>query len=298
MYTGRILPSTEVTCAGRFTKAMKDLSSTTFFVPLVDKSSPIAYSIINDVHWNDKTANHCVVETTIRHVLKKAHDIEARSIVKSIRKSCQRRRYLAKKTLDAAMGPISRPNLNIALTFFITQVDLSGPFKAYSPHNKRATIKIWLVVFCCCTTSATIIKCMDDYSTPSFVLSFIRFSCEVGFPKKLLCDEGSQLVKGCQDMKLNFRDTQSQISKNVKVDFEVCSVGGHNMHGKVERKMKEINQSLEKSISNQRLSLLQWETIAAQISNCINNLPIGLGSLTGDLENLDLLTLNRAMFHD
>ena len=293
MYTGRILPTTEVTCTGKFTNAMKDLSSTTFCVPLVDKFSPVAYSIINNVHWNDKSASDCGVETTLRYVLKKAHILEGRAIVKSIRKSCQRCRYLTKKTLDAAMGPISRHNLNIAPAFFIAQVDLSGPYKAYSPHNKRATIKIWLVVFCCCTTSATIIKCMDDYSTSSFVQSFIRFSCDVGFPKKLLCDEGSQLVKGCQDTKLNFRDAGSQLFKDVNVDFEVCPVGGHNMHVKVERKIKEVNHLLEKSISNERLSLLQWETVAAQISNCINNLPIGLGSLTGDLENLDLLTPNR-----
>ena len=188
MYTGRIFPTDEITCSGKFTNAMKDLSSTTFTVPLVDKFSPVAYSIISDIHWNDSTASHCGVETTLRHVLKTAHVIEGRSVVKAIRRSCQRCRYLAKKTLDAAMGPISRHNLNIPPAFFVTQVDLSGPNKAYSPNNKRATIKIWFVVFCCSTTSTTIIKCMDDYSTPSFVQSFIRFSCDVGFPKKLLCE--------------------------------------------------------------------------------------------------------------
>ena len=236
MYTGRILSTNEITCSGKFTNAMKDLSSMTFTVPLVDKFSPVAYSIISNVHWNDSTASHCGVETTLRHVLKTAHVIEGRSIVKAIRRSCQRCRYLAKKTLDAAMGPISRHNLNIAPAFFVTQVDLSGPYKAYSPHNKRATIKIWLVVFCCSTTSTTIIKCMDDYSTPSFVQSFIRFSCDVGFPKKLLCDEGSQLVKACQEMKLSFMDLGSQLHKDINVDFEVCPVGGHSMHGKVKEK--------------------------------------------------------------
>ena len=279
MYTGRILPTDEITCSGKFTNAMRDLSSMTFTVSLVDKFSPVAYSIISDVHWNDSTASHCRIKTTLRHVLKSAHVIEGRSIVKAIRRSCQRCRYLAKKTLDAAMGPISRHNLNIPPAFFVTQVDLSGPNKAYSPNNKRATIKIWFVVFCCSTTSTTIIKCMDDYSTPSFVQSFIRFSCDVGFPKKLLCDEGSQLVKACQEMKLSFMDLGSQLHKDINVDFEVCPVGGHNMHGKVERKIREINSSIEKSILNERLSLLQWETVAASISNSINNLPICLGSI-------------------
>ena len=78
--------------------------------------------------------------------------------------------------------------------------------EAYSPHQKRTTIKIWLSVFCCSTTSATSIKVMDDYSSTSFIQAFTRFSCGVGYPKVLLPDEGSQLMKSCDTMKLNFQD--------------------------------------------------------------------------------------------
>ena len=38
---------------------------------------------------------------------------------------------------------------------------------------------------------------------------------------------------------------------------------------------------------------MQWETIMSQISNSINNLPIGLKNVVEDLENLDLITPNR-----
>ena len=43
----------------------------------------------------------------------------------------------------------------------------------------------------------------------------------------------------------------------------------------------------------ERLSILQWETLAAEISNSINNIPLAIGKITGDLENLDLITPNR-----
>ena len=50
------------------------------------------------------------------------------------------------------MGPVSGYNMIIiAPAFYGAQVDISGPLKANSPHNKRATIKIWHVVFCCMT---------------------------------------------------------------------------------------------------------------------------------------------------
>ena len=47
------------------------------------------------------------------------------------------------------MGPISCHNITVAPAYYITQVDLAGPFKAYSGLNKRATLKIWLSVFYC-----------------------------------------------------------------------------------------------------------------------------------------------------
>ena len=161
------------------------------------------------------------------------------------------------KTIDVAMGPILKHNTVIARAFFITQVDLAGPFSTYSKHNKRTTLKIWLAVFCCSTTSTVKIKIMEDYETNSFIQAFTRLSCEVGYPKLLLIDEGSQLAKGCESMVPSFTDIKNQLHTSVGVQFEVCPVGGHNMHGKVERKIKEIKKSISKNVGKERLSVLQ-----------------------------------------
>ena len=292
-FTGRILPTQEYVVTTPMTDVMKDLTSSTFCVPIVDKFSPIAFSIINDVHWNDDVASHSGVETVLRYVLKSAYIIEARDLVTYVRKRCERCRFLLKRTVEVAMGPISKHNLTIAPAFYVTQLDIAGPFKAYSPHNKRATIKVYLVVFCCATTSTTNIKVMDDYSTPSFIQAYIRLSSEVGYPKTLLPDEGSQLIKGCENMKLNFADLKYQLHLQENCDFRPCPVGGHNVHGRVERKIQDIKKSIEKTIKDQRLSILEWETLGSEIANTINDLPIGLGSKVSNLESLDLLTPNR-----
>ena len=294
IYRGRMLASDQVTIVGRFTEAMKDLSQCSFNVPVIDKESPVAYIIALDTHWNHPVARHTGVETNLRFIMKKTYILDERTLVKSIRRSCQRCRYIMKKTIDVAMGPISNANITIAPAFYSCQVDLSGPYYAYSPLHKRTTVKIWLTVFCCCTTSAVSIKVMDDYSTDGFIMSFIRFACTYGFPKRLYCDGGSQILKGCGDMKLNYQDIKSKLHQKKKVDFSICPVGGHNMHGKVERKIQEINKSIERSIHNQRLSLMQWETLSSIIANSINDLPIAIGSKV-DLENLDLITPNRLL---
>ena len=189
------------------------------------------------------------------------------------------------------MGPIPDCNLTVAPAFYTIQVDLSGPFLAYSLLQKFTTVKIWLAIFCCCSTSAVSIKIMDDYSRDAFILSFTTFSSTDDFPKKLFCDSGSQLVKGCDNMKLSL---QFQLHKRVAVEFTTCSIGGHNINGKVERKIKEISSSIKENAHNERLPLMQWETLVAAIANNINNLSIGIGSKV-DVENLDLITPNRLL---
>ena len=131
---------------------------------------------------------------------------------KLIRENCERCKYLTK-----LMGPVSKYSLTIAPAFYITQVDLMGPLEAYSPHNKRNTIKIWYVVFCYATTSTVAIKVIEGYTTSDIIQGFTRFSCESGYPKLLLPDEGNQLIAGCENMKLNFSNLKYQLHLKVNV---------------------------------------------------------------------------------
>ena len=143
------------------------------------------------------------------------------------------------------MGPLHEAQLKVAPAFCRTQVDLFGPFNSYDLTSKRKTIKIWFVIFCCVTTSAIDIRVMEDYSTEAFLLAFVRFACRVGFPKMLLPDEGSQLVKGCQTMVLRYTDIKTRLHTEYGVEFEVCPVGAHYMHGKVERKIQQVKKSIK-----------------------------------------------------
>ena len=127
----------------------------------------------------------------------------SRDLVKKIKVQCERWRYLRKNIIDVQMGPISKYNVMMSAAFYETQVDICGTFKAYSMHHKRRrTIKFRLTVYYCVPTSTTSLKVMDHYSTQSIIQLFILFSYEFGYPKFMLIDEGSQLVKGCQTIQL------------------------------------------------------------------------------------------------
>ena len=146
-YKGRILPSQQTHSISTMTDVMLDLSQTTFCVPLVLKSSPLAKSIIDEIHWHHEIALHSGVETILRYTMKYAYILEGRDLVESSKKSCIRCKILAKRALQVSMGPVSDYQLTIAPAYYVSQSDIVGPFKGYSYHNKRVTIKIWFVVF-------------------------------------------------------------------------------------------------------------------------------------------------------
>ena len=134
-YTGRLLPSQEFDGKPNLSDVCVDLTSTSFCVPLVDKFSPVAYAVVNEIHWYSTDAKHSGNETVLRYVQSIIYIIEGRSIVKTFRKECPRCKTLIKKAIDVAMGPVSSNNLCIAPAFFISQVDLFGPFCSYSNVN-------------------------------------------------------------------------------------------------------------------------------------------------------------------
>ena len=292
-YTGRILEDYEFGGYPDLCSAAIDLCSTTFCVPLMDHVSPVAIAIALEVHWHHPDVQHKGIESILRQMLRVAHIVGGRQLAVSIKQGCKKCRILHKRSVDVAMGPIQDVNLCIAPPFYASQVDLFGPFKTYSYANQRAKLSIWFAIFCCTTTGAVDIRAMNDYSTDSVVMAFIRFSCRYGFPKYLLPDSGSQLLKSCKEMRYSYTDTKHRLSFEHGVDFAPCPVGAHYVHGKVERKIQEVKKSVDIHVRNQKLNALQWETLMHQISNSINNVPIGLKNTTRSLENLDLITPNR-----
>ena len=69
-YTGRILPSQEFNGEPNLSEVC------------IERFSPLAYALVNEVHWYNTDAKHTGNETVTRYVQKVAHIIEGRSIIK------------------------------------------------------------------------------------------------------------------------------------------------------------------------------------------------------------------------
>ena len=118
-------------------------------MPLTDKHSPIAYSIVNEGHSHHPDVKHSGVETTLRHGQLVAYVIGGRELVKKYGKNCTRCKILNKNVVKVLMGPLHEAQLKVAPAFCRTQVDLFGPFNSYDLTSKRKTINICFVIFCC-----------------------------------------------------------------------------------------------------------------------------------------------------
>ena len=75
---------------------------------------------------------------------------------------------------------------------------------------------------------------------------------------------------------MNLRDMEHRLYAEQGMVFDVCPVGGHDMHGKVERTIKSVQESLDDiGLNKMRLPAMGVQTFCKQVENALNNLPLG-----------------------
>ena len=197
--------------------------------------------------------------------------------------------------VEVEIGKIHEARLTIAPPFTLCQVDLFGPLEARCEHNHRSVAKVWGVVFKDPASGAVFVHAIAKCDTSAFVQAYTRFAARFCHPKKLYPDEGSQLLKACNEMEISWVDVSHTHSSQyqVGVEFSPCPVGGHNYHCQVERSIREIKKLFTTVYRGIKLDILGFETAFAWTSNELNNLPMCLGSRYKNMDNLDLITPNR-----
>jgi len=291
-YTGRILDGQEVLSP---VDSMFDLDPLHFVKPVVDRYSPVAYCIM--VYAHGTLGKHRNSAATLRISRTIAYILKGRELAIEVREACRYCTRYRAKLVKVEMGKIHDTRLTIAPAFYISQVDLMGPMLAYCEHNHRSSVKVWACVFKDPASSAISVHAMASYSTDEFLMCYTRFSSRYGHPVKLCVDEGSQLLAACRRMELSIVDITNSLSTKfgVGIEYTSCPVGGHNVHGIVERSIQNVNDLFKKVYKGIKLDVLAYETCFAWISSQLNNIPICLGSKTDNLDNLDLITPSRLL---
>ena len=291
-YTGRILEGQAIEDP---TSTFHDVERLHFVRPILDRFSPVAYSVMLSCHSD--TLKHRSSPATLRESRSVAYILKGRDLSNEITDNCRPCHRFRARLVEAEMSKLHQSRLTIAPAFYFVQCDLFGPLKMVCEHHSRSTLKGYGVVFKDPASSCVAAFAMQSYSTPSFLQAFTRFAVRYGVPTKVVIDQGSQLVSAFESMDLCVRDIEQslQVNYNVKIEYSTAPVGGHNFNGMAERSIQEIKGLLSKTFGGLRTDLLTLETNLAWVCNEINSLPICLGSKTEGLGSLDILTPNRLL---
>lgn len=243
-----------------------------FVQPVFLNSSSLTYSLCMYVHW--ELIPHSGTERTMSNVLRIISVERLRKLVKYIRDSCPRCRYLLKKHFIPVTGNQSTYSLMRAPPFFSTIIDIAGIFPAFDTVKKRSVMKCYFLIQCCLITGAVAVGVLEDLSVTSIVMALSRSASRYGWFKYLVLDNQSSFHK-LKDLRISFKDLQNELWHKQKVILDFNTPLGHQEHGRIESKVKALKEFLEKAgETGRKHSFIAWETIGMNIAATINGLPI------------------------
>ena len=272
-----------------------DASTISFIQPVAMATDPIAFQLLLHIHWD--TFPHKGVNSTKRVVANILYVVRGGYVVRALRDECQRCRIILKKHIKECMGSIPPEKLIVSPAFSFVQIDVGGPFKAYSRHGKRSVLEVNALVIVCITTGAVSIMVLETLEAPSVVKGLLRHSCRYGYPIIGYTDKGTGLKKGL-GVQVELMNYDRIIQKETGMKLILKPTQSHESRGKVERVIQVLKKFIqERQDEMLTQSILDWETTFSYVSNFINNLPMARmtnsRSLSSDIS--EILTPNRLL---
>ena len=260
---------------------LQSFTGVNFQVPLIDRNSPVAISISIHLHYNVVT--HKGAETIYRLSLQYARILQGRILFKDISADCIFCKKNSLKYLKQIMGPLSDYQLSISPIFYYTYVDAWGPIKAYVPGYEKETrastksFEVQMIVFGCAATGTINCQIMEGGKDVNCILDvFNRFFAEACVPKICFPDKDKAILQALSEGEVDIFGQDGILARVRGISFQTCPAQGHSAHGRIERKIRSIQDCLDKSgMQKMRLPSLGWQTVAKQVEHEVNSVPLG-----------------------
>ncbi|XP_076545269.1 uncharacterized protein LOC117609699 [Osmia lignaria lignaria] len=137
------------------------------------------------------------------------------------------------------------------------------------------TIKGWICVFVCFSSSAVHLEVVSNYLTEGFLAAYRRFSSRRGIAHKLYSDCGT-----------NFIGVQAELKHSTQWMFNPPAAP--HMEGKSKAVVKSIKYHLRRTIGELLLTFEEFSTLLTQIEAVLNSRP--LEPLSDDSDDISVLT--------
>ncbi|KAL9987899.1 hypothetical protein ACROYT_G002279 [Oculina patagonica] len=201
-------------------------------------------------------------------------------LARLVKMDCQLCKLRDAKFLEQPMGLLPEARLKPAPAFNHVMLDLFGPYTVRGEVQKRTSGKAYGVLFTDLTMRAVHIEAVFGYDTSNFLMALSRFASLRGWPEKIYSDPGSQLVGAERELKEAWqRIDRESLQKDSAQNGSTWVFGPADSpwhQGAVESLIKAAKRAIHFSVSNQRLSVPEFLTVCCEVSNLLNERPIGV----------------------
>ena len=255
-------------------------------LPVIMVKSRVARLIMLWAH----SQNHDGRDITMSIACTKACAVNAKGLAKSITKTCIRCRFLHKAKVEQKMAGLP-PNVQLPCPPFSNiGIDLCGPIIVHSMTNKRATLKVWNVIFVCLNTKAVTMYLAPGYSTEHFMLAYNSHTSDHGLPNKVHSDKGSQLVAAGKEV-TNFKwDAIAKRASTQGTNWIFAPAGGQWRNGAVEIFVKKFKKSFEVLYGKTHMNYAELACAVKRIANVLNDRPLSVQKSHSEYPDVDFLT--------
>ena len=163
-------------------------------LPILMPDSRAAFLFMVQAHRGEFGTVHRSIADTLARSRQKVWVVRGRNLAKKVCSNCHQCRRMNHKLASQRMSMIKEESLTVCPPFTYISLDFAGPLIIKGAVNARASMKCWILVYCCRSTKAVEILPTCGYSTQSFLLRHEEFVARHGPPQSIVSDRGSQLV--------------------------------------------------------------------------------------------------------
>ena len=264
-------------------------------LPILMSLSRVAYLYMVYAHSGEFGLVHRSAVSTLARSRRYVWIVQGKHLARKVVRNCTRCNLDRKELVQQQMSVIKDEQLTVAPPWTHVALDFAGPTKVKGQVNKRAMLKVWILVYSCRATKAVCLLATPGYSTSDFLCKHEEFVCRKGRPLTIVSDRGSQLVAaGVEIANRDFPaikvDWKEVVSKNCATDWTFVPIGGQHRNGISEATVKVMKKSLALAFSpGTQLTYAELVTLLSKITHSINSRPLALAHTSPSSQQDDIM---------
>ncbi|XP_060757415.1 methyltransferase-like protein 23 isoform X1 [Neoarius graeffei] len=262
-------------CGGRIQAFKEDHNA----VPLLPYQAWVSTLLAREAH----SEGHDGAAGTLLWMRKRAWVIRGRILAQKAVDNCIICKKERARTCQQIMGDLPEERVNPAAPFQFTSVDLFGPYQVKDDVRRRASMKVWGVLFCCMSSRAIHVELANTLTTESFLLAYQRFTSIRGHPQKIWSDPGTNFIGAkpvLEEMytylrQLNKESLEEYAAKNGTCwTWKILPADSPHRNGAAEAAVKVTKRALQSLGGGGGLTFSEFLTVLKLAANLANERPI------------------------